>query len=550
MKDYEESIAFLGQWGCFQFVIFFVLCASIMPNGFGAFTLVFLTDVPPHHCTVPEANLTEEWQKAAIPLVVVNGVEEQSRCSRYRLDEVLDLWAKGFAPGDVNLTQLQQEPCVDGWTYSKDIYHSTLVTEFDLVCHDEWKQPLTASVFYAGVTVGSLFSGELSDKFGRKPILFATMAVQTIFTFIQVFANSWILFTVLLFFNGLGQMSNFVAALVLGAEILTGHARVMYSSVATNSAFALGYMLLPLFAYFLRDWRGLTLGLSLPGLLYVPMWWLIPESPRWLLFQGKVKEAEAIIRKAARWNKIPAPQNIFHQFTIPEKEKDKAKKNYSVIDLFKTSTIRITTLNLFLIWFIMFLAYYALNLNTSQLHPNPYLSCFISALVELPAYTCSWLTLRKFPRRASIIAALCLGAAPLYFIQLIPKDMPTVVLVVEMTAKFWFTAGTCLMFTYTSELYPTPLRNTATGACSMVSRIGSCVAPFLLKLSVFLKFLPHITTASLALFAAFVTLFIPESFGHPLPETMEQMATRESVHCPCQRRKEPIRTMVPAEDPL
>ncbi|KAJ0003925.1 hypothetical protein NQD34_010139, partial [Periophthalmus magnuspinnatus] len=522
MKDYEESIAFLGQWGCFQFVIFFVLCASIMPNGFGAFTLVFLTDVPPHHCTVPEANLTEEWQKAAIPLVVVNGVEEQSRCSRYRLDEVLDLWAKGFAPGDVNLTQLQQEPCVDGWTYSKDIYHSTLVTEFDLVCHDEWKQPLTASVFYAGVTVGSLFSGELSDKFGRKPILFATMAVQTIFTFIQVFANSWILFTVLLFFNGLGQMSNFVAALVLGAEILTGHARVMYSSVATNSAFALGYMLLPLFAYFLRDWRGLTLGLSLPGLLYVPMWWLIPESPRWLLFQGKVKEAEAIIRKAARWNKIPAPQNIFHQFTVCSVF-DKAKKNYSVIDLFKTSTIRITTLNLFLIWFIMFLAYYALNLNTSQLHPNPYLSCFISALVELPAYTCSWLTLRKFPRRASIIAALCLGAAPLYFIQLIPKDMPTVVLVVEMTAKFWFTAGTCLMFTYTSELYPTPLRNTATGACSMVSRIGSCVAPFLLKLSQYSRFLPHITTASLALFAAFVTLFIPESFGHPLPETMEQM---------------------------
>ncbi|XP_055004293.1 solute carrier family 22 member 4-like isoform X2 [Boleophthalmus pectinirostris] len=393
MKDYEECIAFLGQWGCFQFVIFFLLCASIMPNGFGAFTLVFLTDVPPHHCIVPGANLTEEWQKAAIPIEVVNGVEEKSRCSRYRLDVVMDLWAQGSAPGDVNLTQLQQEPCVDGWSYSKDIYQSTLVTEFDLVCHDEWKQPFTASVFYAGVTCGSLFSGELSDKFGRKPILFATMAVQTLFTFFQVFADSWILFTVLLFFNGLGQMSNFVAALVLGAEILTGHARVMYSSLATNSAFALGYMMLPLFAYFLRDWRGLLLGLAVPGLAYIPMWWLIPESPRWLLFQGKVKEAEAIIKKAARWNKIPVPQNTFDQFVVPEKEQEKAKKNYSVLDLFKTSTIRITTLNLFFIWFIMFLAYYGLNLNTSQLHPNPYLSCFISALVEIPAYTCSWLIL-------------------------------------------------------------------------------------------------------------------------------------------------------------
>lgn len=70
MRDYEESVAFLGKWGCFQAVLFFVLCASIMPNGFGAFTLVFLTDVPPHHCLVPGDNLTEEWQKAAIPVVV------------------------------------------------------------------------------------------------------------------------------------------------------------------------------------------------------------------------------------------------------------------------------------------------------------------------------------------------------------------------------------------------------------------------------------------------------------------------------------------------
>ncbi|KAJ0061418.1 hypothetical protein NL108_000322, partial [Boleophthalmus pectinirostris] len=394
---------------------------------------------------------------------VVNGVEEKSRCSRYRLDVVMDLWAQGSAPGDVNLTQLQQEPCVDGWSYSKDIYQSTLVTEFDLVCHDEWKQPFTASVFYAGVTCGSLFSGELSDKFGRKPILFATMAVQTLFTFFQVFADSWILFTVLLFFNGLGQMSNFVAALVLGAEILTGHARVMYSSLATNSAFALGYMMLPLFAYFLRDWRGLLLGLAVPGLAYIPMWWLIPESPRWLLFQGKVKEAEAIIKKAARWNKIPVPQNTFDQFVVCT----------AVNPLLSVSR------------FIMFLAYYGLNLNTSQLHPNPYLSCFISALVEIPAYTCSWLILRYFlllyfilSRPYPVLITDCL----IKYKKISLSDMPTLALIVEMTAKFSFTAGTCFMFTYTSELYPTPLRNTATGTCSMMSRIGSCVAPFILKL--------------------------------------------------------------------
>ncbi|KAM9729683.1 solute carrier family 22 member 4-like [Menidia menidia] len=544
MKDYADAVAFLGPWGLYQRIVFFLLCASILPNGFGAFTLVFLTDTPSHHCDVPGINLTEDWRENIIPVTVVNGKQELSSCSRYRLDLVRNLSAKGYIPGrDINVTDLEQEGCFDGWIYSKDIYQSTIVTEFDLVCSEQWKTPFTSTVYFIGVLCGSFFSGPLSDRYGRKPVLFATMATQTMFTFAQVFSNSWILFVILLFINGLGQISNFVAALVLGAEVLIGDIRVLYSSLGTNLGFAIGYMILPLFAYFLRDWKSLLVALFVPCLAYIPLWWVLPESPRWLLSQGRIEEADAIIRKAAKWNKVQAPRVIFEDCSIEKKET--RKKQYNVFDLFRHSRIRSTTLLLCFVFFTITAAYYSLSFNTSQLHANPYVSCFISAVVEVPAYVSSWMILRYFPRRRSIIAILILGAVPLFLIQLLPEYLSNVSLALEMLSKYCVTTGFSLMFAYTTEIYPTVLRNTATSTTTTVSRLGGCVTPFLLSLSSYLKYLPYVTLGTLSLVSALAAFFLPETFKQQLPETIQQMRQRGRIKCPCIARNE---TSVPGEE--
>lgn len=53
-------------------------------------------------------------------------------------------------------------------------------------------------------------------RFGRKTILFATMAVQTGFSFLQIFSINWEMFTVLFVIVGMGQISNYVVAFILG----------------------------------------------------------------------------------------------------------------------------------------------------------------------------------------------------------------------------------------------------------------------------------------------------------------------------------------------
>ncbi|KAJ8348035.1 hypothetical protein SKAU_G00266240 [Synaphobranchus kaupii] len=135
MSDYVAETVFIGNWGRFQQMVFFLLCTTAVPNGFNGFSIVFLGDSPPHRCLIPDgANITEEWRQVSIPTQVVNGETEYSKCRRYRLDLISNFSALGLSPRkDVNLSQVPLEGCSDGWTYSKEIYQSTIVTEQEFV---------------------------------------------------------------------------------------------------------------------------------------------------------------------------------------------------------------------------------------------------------------------------------------------------------------------------------------------------------------------------------------------------------------------------------
>ncbi|CAI9581137.1 unnamed protein product, partial [Staurois parvus] len=154
---------------------------------------------------------------------------------------------------------------------------------------------------------------------------------------------------------------------------------------------------------------------------------------------------------------------------------------------------------------------------------DPYLNCFLSAIIEVPAYIIAWVLLRSFSRRYSTSSTLFLGGAVLLLIQLVPQELNILSIVLVMLGKFGITSAFSMVYVYTAELYPTVVRNMGVGASSMASRLGSILSPYFVYLGAYDRHLPFVLMGSLTVLVGIFSLFLPETNGMPLPDTIEEM---------------------------
>jgi len=373
-----------------------------------------------------------------------------------------------------------------------------------------------------GTTVGSVIWGMMADRLGRRgSILLASLIFISTGICGTMPAFKWNLCMCFIMGLSAGGMLPIVFALL--AEMIPSRHRGWISVLIGGLGSVGGYLaasgaaaeLEPIFS-----WRILWL-LNVPtGLLVILLRRFIPESPRFLLHEGRVDEARNTLAafnielisvpKEAR----PDPVNHATEF------KQIFQKPYLLITLtvcFYGAAWGLVNWG-FLTWLPTILQDY-LHLNGRI--ANRLLAK--SALLAVPGcLLVAWLYGRWSSKKTMILFALGTAAVLAGFSRFKAGDNQTCFSLLTIMLLFGLGGMISMLSPYSVELFPTKLRATGGGVVASSSKVGGVIGPsavaFILTLSPGLAVPSLLVAAPLVLAAVILWLQGKETSGKHLEE--------------------------------
>ncbi|KAG9145041.1 hypothetical protein Leryth_018336 [Lithospermum erythrorhizon] len=409
-----------------------------------------------------------------------------------------------------NICQLQE----NAWSWDKPA-QTSIVSEWFLDCaSNAIVEGLPASSFFIGSLVAGFCLSFIGDQFGRKKLLFVSSLIMSGASFFAAFSNNVWLYSAMRFVSGLGRAAIGTCALVLATESVGKKWQGKLGSVGFL-VFTLGFLILPLMAFLVRDssWRVIYLMISIPGILYcIALQLFAYESPRWLLTQGRVKEAVEVLKAFAG----PDSKDLSWNFNL-ENRHQKVKKGNSMLSFFRIlSESRALSRQLILLLIISFgigLVYYGAALGVGSLGFDLYWGAAFNAVLQVISFFVVYVSITKLKRKISLLGLAFLSGVCCISIPLCTMFGLHFQVVLELLSFFSASTAFSITLIYTAELFPTEARNSAVAIVWQALMLGGVVSPVMIAaggdsniLSFGLFGVCIIATGSLV-------LFLPETIG-------------------------------------
>ncbi|XP_055439680.1 solute carrier family 22 member 11 [Bubalus kerabau] len=429
-----------------------------------------------------------------------------------------------------NWSEADTELCVDGWIYDHSTFTSTIVTEWDLVCEHQGLKPLGQSIYMAGAMVRCIVCGFLSHRFGRKRVLSWFCLLVAVTSISTVAAPSFPVYCGLQFLSTLGLSSILLTSTMLMVEWTMTSTRAVTMAIL-GSTYSISQMAMGGLAFALQDWRTLQLAMSVPFFITFLISWWLPESARWRIIVGKPDQALQELKKVAKINGHKEAQKtltIEVLMSSMQEEVASAKSRQSVLDLFRLPVLHWRTCNLLVVNFFLTVSYYGIVLDLQNLGSNIFLFQVLFGAVDLLARAITTFLLRFFGHRTALADSLAGASLAILANTLVLQDLQTLRVVFAVLGKGCFGLSlTCIMI-YKPELFPISLRIIAEGFLYSAAWLGSVMGPLIRMTCQVLPLLPPLSCGVIPI-AAGLIVFLPETRGLPLPDTIQDLERQRSA---------------------